>query len=598
MKELTICGVSIAEFTLVIPTLPQPAEVTAAEFLQRVIAASCGVTLPIIHRDQSTPDHGIFLGTRDTDAEIKHDGFRTKAEGGHLYLYGNMPRGTLYAAYDFAEKHLGYRLFSADCEVIPTEGEAEVPCCLNAVDNPVFSSRRTTCWQHAQSAELSAHARLNDCAPVGVEYGGLEPTNSDCHSFYALLPASEYFEEHPEYYALHDGVRVPCESGWGPGQLCLTNPDVLRLVTENVLKKLRANPNTKIVEVSQCDNKRYCECEKCAAIDAEEGSPSGAMLRFVNAVAEAVEKEFPNVLVRTFAYQYTRTAPKITKARHNVLVRYCTIEACFRHALNDPNCEKNGSVFRRELEEWGKMAHQISVWDYVTFWSCFASPFPNLISLRENARFFAECGAVHILEECNAGYSGGLAPELKAYLIGKLLWNPYMSEEEYHGHIKEFLAAFYGKGWREIARTLAIEHETTEHRCVGCFDDVDIGSLYYTTEPEVPGVRDFIRENFVPKAYQPAIPDHHLLGFIEHINEIKAMYDRAFALAETEEQRRHLEISRWSVSYVDLFCKPHNKGKMTPEERAAYEAEVEQFHKDKDRLGVRYNLWTSNFQGR
>ncbi len=98
MKKLTICGANIADFNIVLPTIPQPAEVTAAEFLQRVIAASCGVTLPIIHRDESTPDHGIFLGSRETDAEIKNDGFRTKTEAGHLYLYGNMARGTLYAA--------------------------------------------------------------------------------------------------------------------------------------------------------------------------------------------------------------------------------------------------------------------------------------------------------------------------------------------------------------------------------------------------------------------------------------------------------------------------------------------------------------------
>ena len=44
------------------------------------------------------------------------------------------------------------------------------------------------------------------------------------------------------------------------------------------------------------------------------------------------------------------------------------------------------------------------------------------------------------------------------------------------------------------------------------------------------------------------------------------------SLAETEEERRHLEISRWSLSYVDLFCKPNRKADMTTEKRAAYDA--------------------------
>ncbi|MBE6599450.1 MAG: DUF4838 domain-containing protein, partial [Ruminococcaceae bacterium] len=568
---------------------------TAAEFLKNVIKTSCGTELPI--SDKKTA-HSILIGTREPCGCVKHDGFRITTDENNVYLDGNIARGTLYAAFDFAEKYIGYRYFYDDCEVIPTEGESEVPSGLDIVDNPVFAARRTTCWQHRRSGELSAHSRLNDCVPVGEAHGGVEPANGDCHSFARLCPSSEYFAEHPEYYALHDGKRVPCESGWGPGQLCLTNPDVLHIVTENVLKQLRENPEMKIVEVSQADNQKFCQCERCAAVDAEEGSQSGTMIRFVNAVAEAVEKEFPHVLVRTFAYQYTRKAPKITKARHNVLVRYCTIEACFRHALNDPDCSSNSAVFRTELEEWGRMAQQISVWDYITNWSCFAAPFPNLYTLRKNARFFAENNALHVLEESNGGYSGGLTPEMKAYLMGKLLWNPYMSDEEYEGHITDFLSHFYGKGWREIRHVIDVEHETTEHRCIGCFDDVDVGVLHFMSVPEVEGIKRFIQEYFIPRPYQPTLSDHYLMGFIERLDEIKAGYDRALALCETEAERRHLEMSRFSVSYVDLFIKSRKKGSMTAEERKAYEEEVEQFYKDKERLGCRYNISTDNCQGR
>ena len=66
------------------------------------------------------------------------------------------------------------------------------------------------------------------------------------------------------------------------------------------------------------------------------------------------------------AYSYTRRPPKITKPRRNVLIRYCTIEACFRHPLNDPGCAKNGSVFGAELAGWGKISRQMSIWDYTT----------------------------------------------------------------------------------------------------------------------------------------------------------------------------------------------------------------------------------------
>ncbi len=234
---------------------------------------------------------------------------------------------------------------------------------------------------------------------------------------------------------------------------------------------------------------------------------------------------------------------------------------------------------------------------------CFSSPFPNLISLRENARFFAECGAVHVFEECNASSAnGGLTPELKAYLAGKVLWNPYISGEEYRRHIMEFLAAFYGKGWQEILRVLDIEYKTTANHCVGGFFGlrVDLGAtlhiLLRDEEQFVPydDICPFFEQNYIPLPYQPVVREHHLVDFLPHLDEIKACYDRAFALAETDAERHHLEISRFAITFLDLFCTPHIKGKMTKEEQKAYENEVAKFYKDKERFHCHYNVNTSN----
>ena len=128
----------------------------------------------------------------------------------------------------------------------------------------------------------------------------------------------------------------------------------------------------------------YCRCEKCTAIDEEEESHAGTLIRFVNAVAEAVEKEFPDVLVRTFAYVYSTKPPKITKARHNVLIQYCTMDACFRHAIDDPNCPINSQRFGKELVEWNDKCSQVSVWDYVNNWKAYIPPLilpkPTIVS--------------------------------------------------------------------------------------------------------------------------------------------------------------------------------------------------------------------------
>ncbi|MBE6599381.1 MAG: DUF4838 domain-containing protein [Ruminococcaceae bacterium] len=582
MRKLTVCGCDISAFTIVIPTIPDPAEKNAAEFLQRVIAASCGVTLPV---SDTKTDHSIVLGARETDPQIKWDGFRIVSDENHLYLHGNMARGTLYAAYSFAERYLGYRYFASDCIAIPTDGEGEVPANLNIIDTPGFEVRRTTCHTHVRSAEYAAHARLNDCMPTGDEYGNGVGLTGECHTFCRYISPDEYYDEHPEYFALRNGKRMGWDEDHCPAQLCLTNPDVLRIVTEKALQRLRENPDMKVLELSQNDNEEYCTCEHCAAIDAEEGSQSGTMIRFINAVAKAVEKEFPDVLIRTFAYWYTRIPPKHTKARHNVLVRYCTMHACCRHAIDDPTCARNYDHYYKEMHEWQTKCDQMSIWDYITCWRSYIPPFPNLVSLRENMRFFAECGAVHVLEECNAdSAAGGTTPELKAYLAALLLWNPYMSLEEYRTHIDEFLAAFYGPGWKHIRQYMELEYETTAHRHPGCMDLVDTGRYSYG--------------DYYPKPYQEIIPDNTLSDLASRYDEAMALITKAKEMAETEEQRYHIDGIRLSLKYMEITCVKHDKAKMSPEEQAFHEADVIEFEKEKTARKWRYNTSTAAHQGR
>ena len=118
------------------------------------------------------------------------------------------------------------------------------------------------------------------------------------------MPPEEFYDKHPEYYSLINNKRIHEEA-----QLCLTNPDVLKIVTERIKKRIRQNPEYLIYDVSQNDWDNPCQCDKCQAIVKREGSESGLVIWFVNQVAEAVEKEFPDKYIGTLAYKYTRTPP-------------------------------------------------------------------------------------------------------------------------------------------------------------------------------------------------------------------------------------------------------------------------------------------------
>jgi len=590
MRKLTVCGADISKFCIVLKQDHHPAEKTAAEFLRRVIAESCGVDVTV---SDTASEHSIFIGECRRPDDVKWDGFAVCTDEKSLYLGSKEARGTLYAAHSFAEKYLGYRRFAQDTEIIPTDGEADVPCGLEIVDNPVFEVRRCDAYGLMKFPEQAAFARTNTCAKLPEELGG-EATglSAECHTFGKLCPADVYFDEHPEYYSLRDGKRMPCRDGYGPAQLCLTNDDVVKIVTENVLKKLRENPGTRVIDVSQSDNMNYCTCEKCAAVDEEEGSHSGTMIRFVNRVAEAVEKEFPDVLIQTFAYQHTQHAPKYAVARKNVIVRYCSILACCRHPINDPNCQHNRDHFYGDLFEWQKHSHLLSVWDYIVNYRSYTAPFPNFRALRENARFFADCNAIHIFEEDTAVTLAGGFADLRVYLVGKLMWNPYMSEEEYQGHIDDFLMGYYGKGWQDVRNYLELSHDATKDAHMGCYANIDVASAFSQL---IPSIGNYLCREYIPKAYQPIFPDSVLNDLYPHLEEAKEYMKKAYEAADTDLHRMHIHRTGMEVTYLDLFCIPHEKNKMTPDERSEYEAAVEQYYKDKEKYGLYYSSWTSAY---
>ena len=57
------------------------------------------------------------------------------------------------------------------------------------------------------------------------------------------------------------------------------------------------------------------------------GAPSGPQLRAVNAVADAIRAEFPEIKIETFAYEFSQKPPNVTVPRDNVIVKLAPINA-------------------------------------------------------------------------------------------------------------------------------------------------------------------------------------------------------------------------------------------------------------------------------
>ena len=251
-----------------------------------------------------------------------------------LVIEGGNGRGVIYAVYTFLERYAGMRFFMPGLETL---GEGDVCVDSDYSYTSPFEMRQIDWHCGNDSLDWRLKNKVNRGAAPENMGGGIT------------------YAEHPEYYSEIKGKRVVERS-----QLCLTNPDVLRIATAEIRKRIQEHPEAMIFSVSQNDWRNYCTCEKCAAIDFEEGSHAGTLLRFVNAVAEDIAEDYPNVVIDTLAYQYTRKAPAITKPRVNVCVRLCSIECCFSHPLDDPACEEN-AAFYRDILEWNKICDRIYI---------------------------------------------------------------------------------------------------------------------------------------------------------------------------------------------------------------------------------------------
>ena len=411
-----------------------------AKGLQNAFLEIGGVNLPILEREANADELAIRLIRADgsSNKRVEYDGFVYTNDEGSLILSGVTDRGIIYAVMSFLENELGVRYYTPSVTVMPKRDSYSFRY-LHFSDKPGLRVRNTF-YKEAFDPIWAARNRSNGAMGTREQPGGVEGYWG-VHTFYPLLSPAEFFDTHPEYFSLIDGERIHDHA-----QLCLTNPDVLDIITERLREKMRALPGNLIYSVSQNDWRQPCQCENCQAIAVKEESEAGPMLWFVNQVAERVEEEFPDKLIGTLAYQYTRKPPKHIRPRENVVIRFCSIECCFAHDFK--SCPENVD-FLEDLEQWSRIADKIYVWDYVVNFSNYVMPFPNFNVLQSNIQTFRDNNAIGIMEQGAYQSRGGEFSELKAYLIAKLLWNP---EADTEAIINDFMYGYYGRAGQHIRR--------------------------------------------------------------------------------------------------------------------------------------------------
>lgn len=433
---------------ILLPENPSAVEKTAAEELEAALARmGCSGTTRTFHVGATAASRRAF----GKNPGWKYDELGVKTDGEAVILDGHPARGVLYAVYDYLERDCGVRWWTSTVSHYPKLRELPMPAERRSAPSFVY---REAYYLDGFDPVFKVRCRVNhtsighyepatkDHRFIPPELGGdhrlyyYEGRHSAYHSFFEVLPPEKYFKDHPEWYSLVDGKRVP-------RQLCLTNAEMEREYVGETLRRLRTSPESSFIQVSQNDLIAPCTCARCRAVEAEEGGAhSGPVLRFVNRVAAAVGREFPNVMVDTFAYQYTRKAPTMTRPASNVTVRLCNIECAFNRPFADHCGPEENVAFVRDLRDWTKIAAgHLFIWNYVTDFISFMMPHPNHHTIADNLRFFRDAGAIGVFEQGDVCCSAGEFAPLRFWLESHLLWDV---DADASALRREFLTGYYG----------------------------------------------------------------------------------------------------------------------------------------------------------
>jgi hypothetical protein len=429
-----------SDFSIVIASgsdsLTSAAAVTLRDYLFKI----SGAKIPVISNSEEDGRY-IFIGMNSIKdpllkskiSEFGDEEFIIRTSAESIFLGGKTGVSNFNAAVTFLEEYLGCMKFTGTEEFIPSndnislaEGEKTI--------KPAFTFRHPHFMDRQNKEYLSWH-KLNSFDNWGLYV----------HTFQKLCPQEKYFDTHPEFFSFVNGKRIR------DGQLCLSNPEVIKLLGDNLAELMAQQPVKKYWSVSQNDCINFCECDNCKKLYQKYGNVSGAYIEMANKLAE----RFPDKQISTLAYQFTRQAPVNIVPLPNVNIMFCSIE-CNRSMplATDPR----SAGFVADMQAWEKISNNIYVWDYVVQFKTYLCPFPNFHVLKPNIQFFRDHNGAMMFQQ-GSGNQWSDMGELKQYLISKLLWNPEVNTDSV---INRFIDKYYGPASEYIAKYQSLADSIVE----------------------------------------------------------------------------------------------------------------------------------------
>lgn len=505
--DLVKAGKPVA--TIVVPDQPLPVVSFAAQELNYHLKRATGVALPVVPEGETLPTGAlVILGTcrATVDAGIVTTGLDPntwilKLQGERFFLAGddsdgaaawvlhnNRTRvGTLFAVYQFLEKHLQVKwLWPGELgEVIPRTADVVVDQ-WDEVGKPALEHTR---WREGgnlmagRAGWSSSAARSRFLGEQGKwlrRHRFAMGRNMDmAHAFTAWW--KRHGETHPEYFnLLPDGTRRsdPTYHGGSPRLISMSvgNPAFQEAVVQHWLETRR--PDKPWIDCSENDTAGKCLCKHCLALDepdptlefpwterlqrardafaaddgkwfANLGSLSDRYARYYHAVLDLARKHDPDAVVMGYAYANYVDPPRNTVLNDHVIVG---IVPPLYYPWTDEKREKN----RERWLGWARTGARLFLRPN---WMLDGHNMPLFFArkLGEDLRFYASQGLIGTDFDSLTGQFAAQGPNL--YMLARLQANPSMTVDQV---LDEYMSAF-GPAKQAVSAYFAYLEEVADH---------------------------------------------------------------------------------------------------------------------------------------
>lgn len=550
---ITISNNGKSDYSIVIADNAGDPEKNAAAELQKYINLISGTTLEIKTDAEPETTNEFVLGRTNRGLydinyeELGTDGYAVKAVDGKIVIAGE-PRGVIYGVYGFLRDELGCGFYAADCEYVPSKPLLQIPENTNRIDVPVFEDRWAY-WDFYYKTDSASAMKLG-LNPVTEEWGSMSKihaSNMSMHTINYLLTGNEDPKEHTYNQ-----------------QPCVSSDENYNKILQHALEWIQRQIDTygrcDILDVSQNDGPGgWCTCDKCTELNNTYGNglPTGSWWYFINRIATDVRAVYPNIEIVTYAYEDTR--PPVTLDIVDGVSAFVGTGNgggnCVIHGFE--KCKKNmNSSFVEALNSWGDKLENIYIYEYLGCSSEFNMTNPDFYAMHDNFMLYADKGAYSVTCFATTDVAADLVA-LRYYLMSRLSWNPYMTDEEYNELITDFCMNYYGaESGVYVKKFIDLVIETFEDAHPSIYYGYDLRTSFpskiYDTDhliyPEI--TEEMVNDEDFDWT---SIFELKYFADTTYIDKAHALFEEAERLAEDDEKRERIELAHIQVLYYEVY---------------------------------------------